>query len=135
MNSSEIKNLLKNVTFFKGVFPRDTLPSQFTLSAAFVINTDTASEPGEHWVSVYISHDGDGEYFDHFGLPPLHSDFVTFLDKNCTRSWVYNNIAVQDHEKTNCGLFAVNYIKGRSNGEDLLDFLMSMPRRISKNHF
>ena len=36
-----------------------------------IVNTSRASEKGEHWVGIHFSSQGDCEYFDSFGLPPI----------------------------------------------------------------
>ena len=56
---------------------------------AFVCNTHDGDQPGEHWVVLYIE-DRHGEYFDSYGLPPLHTTFVQFLNDRCVE-WTYNN--------------------------------------------
>ena len=39
--------------------------------SAYVINSETHDQPGEHWVAVYFDQHGRGEYFDSYGLPSL----------------------------------------------------------------
>ena len=56
---------------FRGVFPADKLPSvpkgrRFT--DAYIVNTDPAGEPGEHWLAIWTRL-GVCEVFDSYGLP------------------------------------------------------------------
>lgn len=53
-------------SIFKGVFPCDSLPNQFSLPAIFVINLSPHTEGGTHWVAVYIPVNRIAYYFDSF---------------------------------------------------------------------
>jgi len=79
MNTDEIECLLRKSykqdtipATFRGVFPRDQLPLPFTKwPSGCVVNTDTADQPGKHWVSFYQpSASADLEYFDSYGVAP-----------------------------------------------------------------
>ena len=37
---------------------------------AFIVNTDLAIDPGQHWVALYFK-GNKAIYFDSYGLPPL----------------------------------------------------------------
>src|SRR5690348_8792308 len=114
METDEINSGLSRIKIFKGTFPRDQIPHIKQRPAGFVINTDSAAEPGEHWVSIFLSHKGKGEYFDSFGLPPLHIDLVNYLNTNCPNGWTWNNITLQDPEDSSCGKFCQKFIKARA---------------------
>jgi len=69
MNTIEIEKLLSATCKydFQGVYSIDTLPPKPKL---LVCNTDPSTKPGRHWISIYVSEDERGEYFDSFGRPP-----------------------------------------------------------------
>jgi len=47
-----------------------------------VSNSHLSNKPGEHWVFIYISNDGNyGEFFDSFGRPPT-DDFNSYMNKH-----------------------------------------------------
>ena len=71
MNSLEILNILKSDAFTKTVFtdvlPSDRLPGRIqTRSRGFIVNTDPADKPGTHWLVIFITPDGKGEFWDPF---------------------------------------------------------------------
>ena len=67
---SVTKNIIRNVV------AKDELPTKIgACRTAFVCNTYDANKLGQHWIVLYIDH---GEYFDSYGLPPLHITFQSF---------------------------------------------------------
>src|SRR6266700_3613809 len=114
--STELKNKLKGIPEFMGVFPRDILPDVTNFPASLIINTDTSDKSGEHWVAVYISNRGFGEYFDSYGLKPLYKEFIYFMDKYCPNGWQYNSTPIQGLVSTNCGQYCVVYVFLKSIG-------------------
>lgn len=133
MDSQQIINCLKNVECFKGVYPRDCLPKNIKdTPAAFIVNTDSSDETGEHWVAIFIPKRSIGEYFDPFGLPPLHEDFTFFLNNNC-ENWVYNSLPVQHHESKACGKFCIGFIKARNRRISFSDFVSDFSVNLSRN--
>ena len=90
MNSKEISDILLRDTHarrvFRGVFPRDMLPRRMGLEtqrrSCYVINTDPSRSSGLHWVVVFYDGNGHAEYFDSFGLPPMHVPIQHFIQRN-----------------------------------------------------
>ena len=100
MNTKEIDVLLKAYCKhgFQGVFSSDTLPSHPKL---LVCNTDPISKPGEHWIAIFVSEDGRGEYFDSFGRAP-NEHFANYLNEHC-RNWIFNKRQLQSIISSYCG--------------------------------
>lgn len=121
MNSQQIRNEL---SMFKNVFivPRDCLPSIEKYPAGIVLNTDGKNEPGEHWVSIFIGLDGNPIYFDSFGLPPLHLDIISYLDRIATSFWTYNKLTLQHAESKACGMYCIQFLKDTFNRGSLQHF-------------
>ena len=61
MNASEIEDALRSNRFAKqylvGVFAADQLPAK-ELPGAYIVNTDTSSQPGQHWVAFFTTEEG-----------------------------------------------------------------------------
>ena len=118
----DLNKKLQNVKCFVGSFPRDKIPRVKSLPAALIMNTDTSTQPGEHWVAVYINEDGIGEYFDSFGLKPLFREIVEYLDNNC-KEWYYNNVTIQGLTSITCGQYCVLFVYLRSIGISLCQII------------
>ena len=91
-----------------GVFPRDRIKALMTPSA-YVINTDPHNKKGKHWIAVYINEKKEGYYFDPYGFPPYHDEFIKFLKKNC-KHWIYNDQNVQGFKEKTCGHFCIFFL-------------------------
>ena len=129
MNNKEITSLLKSDPrarrVFKGVFPRDRLPDNNNNNnndpAAYIINTDRSSGPGEHWVCVWFE-GGAAEYFDSFGLPPTSAAIQNFIDRHISSAGrlKYNQRLCQSLVSSACGLYVLYYVLMKSRGASLL---------------
>ena len=69
---------------FRGLWP-----------SSYILNLDRDTEKGSHWVTIWIDSNGNGEYFDPIGLPPVFRNIEQFFEDN-TRTWTYNNEQFQD---------------------------------------
>ncbi len=124
MNGKDIYTILKSDPYTRrvvqGVFPANRLPKKVkNLPVGFVANTDPSHKPGEHWIAIYISEDGNGEYFDSYGEPPdKYPGFLAFLQNNC-RTWTYNSKRLQDYISTVCGQYCIFYLLHRCRGWSL----------------
>ena len=128
MNNKEITTLLKSDPrarrVFKGVFPRDRLPTTINnnnnnLPSAYIINTDRSSGPGEHWVCVWFDGHGRAEYFDSFGLPPTLVAIQNFISRNSYVRSNYNQRLCQSLVSSACGLYVLYYVLMKSRGASL----------------
>ena len=121
MNTLEIEGLLSRhpqaSRLFAGVFPRDLLPRKIVPGSKciFIINTDKSNRSGEHWVAVYFEGNGQAQYFDPLGLPPLVGDIENFIARNC-EMFVYNNRHIQNFLSSSCGLYVVYFAQQKSLG-------------------
>ncbi|KAF4522353.1 hypothetical protein B566_EDAN011073 [Ephemera danica] len=83
-------------------FETDTLPNVFEKPAIFIVNTDKAGAPGQHWVSIYISKKGHCEYFDSFGMPPYIPAHVDFINRHkVPKPYVMLSKTTYNHVKLN----------------------------------
>ena len=69
---------------FQGVYPADQSPRSppTTVRAAYIVNTDPAGEPGQHWLGLWTEQN-KCEIFDSYGLP-LH----VYTTRSCTSGGV-----------------------------------------------
>jgi hypothetical protein len=120
MNTIQIAHILQKDPYtqdvFAGVYAVDRLPSTVrTYPRAYVCNTDPQDQEGEHWVAIYLDQYGHGEYFDAYGLPPLHTPFTNFLNKHAV-AWRHNDQRLQGLTSKVCGHYCVFYILHRCRG-------------------
>lgn len=131
MNTLEIAQALskKCGSIFKGVYALDQLPStppppSSSAPSAYVINTDRHDKPGMHWVACFLHTTKDIiEYFDSYGLVPLHGEILEFLNRSgCEIK--YNKVLLQDLESNLCGQYCCVYLYYRHRAAlDMDDFL------------
>lgn len=133
MNAQQIYSVLMSDVcarrVFQGVYPRDRLPRVVRHPSIFIINTDASSGPGLHWVAVSFNHFGYCEYFDSFGVPPVHSDIVDFMHRNSYHPYTYNQRFLQDLTSSACGLYVIYYVLMKSRGQSLRHILWSFSSR------
>lgn len=124
MNTIELREFLSKFQtnhVFKGVFACDMLPKKVSLPAAFIINLSPISEPGIHWVSLYIDENGSGEYFDSYGLKPTNKCILHFIKFHC-KICSYNKRQLQHINSIMCGLYSASYIVHKLMKKSLQDF-------------
>ena len=109
--------------FFEGVYAADTLPRRLHKKPALLIcNTDPISKPGTHWVAFFIGENGEGEFWDSYGFPPIIKQHRQFLDRLC-KKWTYNHTSLQAIDSIVCGEYCVLYLVHRAHGFTLRRFV------------
>jgi len=108
--TTQILALMKNdyclKPYFIGVYPSDMLPRVKSLPMGFIVNVDGSSEPGSHWLSIFISRSGLGYFFDSFGRRPNVYKMYNYMNDNCSE-WHYNTKQYQNVLSTACGYYAM----------------------------
>ena len=120
---------------FKGIYSSNNLPSLQGIDypAAFVVNTDETSKPGEHWVAFFFkSENAIPEYFDSFGLPPLKPGFISFL-KQKRAKYRYSTKTLQNLFSSACGEYTIYYIFHKCLGWSLRKILSKFSLSTIKN--
>lgn len=97
------------IPHFRGVFMRDTLPKKPWSNECGIINLDTFSGEGTHWVCYYKKND-TVEYFDSFGNLKPPKEFVNYL-KNCKIK--YNRDRLQDYDSDICGKLCLEFLASK----------------------
>jgi hypothetical protein len=110
MDSFEIGKILQNLPEFEGVYAIDTLPNSLRkIPSAYVINSDRASGPGIHWISLYVDERNHAYLFDSYGNSPVFYGLDTYLNDNC-KSWSFNRNILQSPLTSICGAYCVYFV-------------------------
>ena len=121
--TTEIVTAMKKERQFVGAFPCDLIPVKLPAPPyGLIINTDRSKQHGSHWVSVYVTRDNHGEYFDSFGFPPLVQDIVSFLNE-LGLCFCKSNFVVQHPASVACGHFAIGFLLARFRDVSFEEFL------------
>lgn len=137
MNEDELEACLSshNLTkdLFKGCFARDEIEFEnLSHNSLYVVNTDTRSSEGEHWVLVFCGQQYKFPlYFDSYGLPPLHREINNFMLHTATK-YIYNKQQLQGFYSSVCGHYVAYIAAQLSAGERLEDL---RERRFSNKNF
>ena len=106
-------NILKSDSFTKTVFtdvlPSDHLPHEIRKRPrGYILNTDASDGPGKHWVAVYLTEDGKGEFWDSYGKAPgfYTKNFSQFLNKHCS-TFAWNRRVLQAPLSDVCGQYTL----------------------------
>ena len=114
-----------------GVFPSDKFPQMQNFPSCFIANLDNSKQPGSHWVAIFVSDDGVGEYFDSYGRAPSFK-FANYLQKYC-KTIKHNTLRIQGPFSNSCGQYSVYYLCQRVRGREMksiiddfsLDFMLN----------
>jgi len=94
-----------NISNFKGVFLRDTLPKKPKRNECGILNLDDSSGEGKHWCN-FLKKGKDKLYFDSYGLPP-----PTELFKYLKGPVYYNSERIQPNNGVFCGHLCLYVLK------------------------
>lgn len=93
---------------------RDSLPSKINEHECGVVNLDSVSGKGTHWV-CYKKHGFNVQYFDSFGnlKPPL--ELQRYFNSGPYYTQVnYNYFPIQKEDQVNCGHLCLNFLAGNT---------------------
>lgn len=108
---------------FLGVYAADTLPRVLhSYPSMLIANTDCISKSGSHWIAVFIDENGNGEFFDSYGMPPIIKEHRQFLNRLC-KKWKYNVKKLQAYNSSVCGEYCLLYLMHKAHGYSLKQFL------------
>ena len=93
---------------YGAVCAANELPSiVYRRPSIFIVNTDPAPEPGQHWICMYVG-DTDSEFFDPMADPP-QEEFRNFLTSNSESGYLLNTRQLQAFESDTCGHFSLYF--------------------------
>lgn len=134
MNSSELNYILsRSCETFIGVYARDELPTNVNGPICLVANLDKSHQSGSHWICIAINDKGEGLYCDSFGIPPMYSEFITFMDQN-TIFWEYNDKSLQCFNSSTCGHYCI-YVLFNLQNKSIHKILLIFSNDCSQNDF
>ena len=115
LSNIEIIDAAKKLSLdrFRGVFLRDTLPTKTNLNECGILNLDSSSGDGTHWV-MWFKKDKDKFYFDSYGVQPP-SELIAYLKSPI----FYNSERVQQNREVFCGHLCLFTLKQLSLGNNL----------------
>ena len=125
LTTTQICDNLRGVRYFLGAFPADADISVPSYPATIIFNTDPHGERGEHWIAIHLKGDGEADYCDSFGFPPLVPQTQAFLFRLAWKKMRYNMITIQSPSETTCGNFAIDFVRHVSAGGSLESFVAS----------
>lgn len=132
MDTNQINKSLRNVSSFIGTFPADRIPVVKARPASFVLNFDKHDSQGSHWVSLILLPNGESEYMDSFGLPPLQQDILNYIKKN-SKAYTFNCQQFQHPLAISCGLYAIHFIKHRYRNLSFESFSAHFSKNLANN--
>ena len=136
MYTYEIQYILDHGIWIKNlqakVCAKDQLPRQNPIHVkAYIVNTKRSNKAGEHWVAVIFNNNGNVLYFDSYGLPPLETEIINFLD-NHSSSWRYNRQRLQSLQSKVCGLFCIFTLDAAARAYNIQKYLQQ--KFLSPDH-
>lgn len=114
MNTQELVAVLEADMFCRDipslVCGRDKLINHSFDEIPIVIsNIDPSRKPGSHWIAIYKTSNSAVEYFDSYGLPPLHTDVNAKLSSTFTNI-SFNTIQLQGSNTSVCGQYCLVFL-------------------------
>jgi len=108
MNSIEVYKSGKTLlgSKFIGVYPLDKLPKPLTVGA-YIINTDPAHRPGQHWIAVNITR-SQVDVFEPFGF--YYPKYLIDKLDETGLPIKFNKTQCQNLLTTNCGPLCLLYL-------------------------
>ena len=106
---------------FRGVFLRDTLPTKTKLNKCGILNLDSSSGDGTHWV-IWFKKGKEKLYFDSYGVQPP-SELIAYLKPPI----FYNSERVKQNGEVFCGhlcLFAFKQLSLGNNFQAVINYLI-----------
>ena len=106
---------------FREVFLRDNLPTKTKLNECGILNLDSSSGDGTHWV-MWLKKGKDKFYFDSYGAQPP-SELIAYLESRIS----YNSERVQQNGEVFCGhlcLFTLMQLSSGNNLQAVINYLI-----------
>ena len=109
------------IKHFRGVFSRDRLPDEINHKEVGIVNLDTHTGPGTHWVCYRNIDNHLCEYFDSFGL--IMPDEIQSYLRTSGEKLIYSSDEIQERDSVLCGYWCLYYLLERQRGRSILDVI------------
>jgi len=96
----------------EGVYPANKIPKPYGYPFAVIVNLDKHTEPGSHWVCIFMNRDGESEFFDSYGRKPDTNEIQSYMKKYATRLRC-NEKQLQGPYSSACGQYCLYYMYHR----------------------
>jgi len=125
MFSIQIDKILKrnDITGSKyiGCFASDQIPMHENINNnkyphCMVVNTDSSTKAGSHWIAMYMETPHTVDYYDSLGVWPPSSPHIRRYLENF-RFICYNDKQLQTDHSATCGMHAIYFLWKRCSGE------------------
>ena len=122
LSNHEIIDAAKKLSLcrFRGVYLRNTLPEKLKLNECGILNLDSSSGDGTHWV-MWFKKGKDKFYFDSYGVQPP-SELIAYL-----KLLIFYNSERQANREVFCGhlcLFALKKLSLGNNIQAVINYLI-----------
>ena len=123
LSNLEIIDAAKKLSLygFRRLFLRDTLPKKVKLKECDILNLDSSSGDGTHWVT-WFKKGKDKFYFDSYGMQPPNE-----LNAYLKSPIFYNSERVQQNDEVFYGhlcLFALKQLSLGNNLQTVINYLI-----------
>ena len=123
LSNLEIIDAAKKLSMygFRWVFSRDILPKKAKLNECGILNLDSSSGDGRHWVMCFKK-GKDKFYFDSYGVQPP-SELIAYLKSQI----FYNSEWVQQNGEVFCGhlcLFVLKQLTLENSFQAVINYLI-----------
>lgn len=115
-----------------GVFACDQIPRRLALPACVIINLDTSTLPGSHWVALYIDGKSRGYFFDSYGRAPRERYILEALKNNC-KMWWHSKKQLQSFDSQVCGEYCVQFLHHMAKFTDTTTFMTQFSKNTRLN--
>ena len=114
LDTIELNRMMRDDKHFKGTKALNLLTSFKPLflyePLKLIVNLQTDSYPGNHWIAILRKRSGVATYFDSLGKYPP-TEIANWLHKNST-AWNYTKTKLQKlNDLSSCGYLCVNFLK------------------------
>ena len=124
MNTYELEKKCKSIPITSahilGVFPADRLPEPKPCTA-FICNTKSLGDKGEHWVAIAWDEKCMGNYFCSFGEPPPPEILSYFTDNG--HQWQRTKRQTQHILSDLCGQYCIVFLYFFCNKYTMAEFM------------
>ena len=126
MNTEELWKCVKQDELLRryctGIYACDTVPKKFNnLPACYIMNTDPITQPGKHWVAIYLSPYGKHEFFDSYGR--RQGTVASSKQPTLGTIWLENATELQGPLSATCGQYCLYYLSERCGGRQMSEIV------------
>ncbi len=131
MDTVQLKRIIASDSEMKeyclGVFPSNGIPTGRV--GGMIVNEDTSTQPGSHWVGIFIHQNNEAEHFDSYGRHVTGPIAHVLKQFDVTR----NDVQVQAPLSSCCGQHTVYYLYHRCRDVPFMDIVESYSKDLAAN--